>query len=741
MAKRDTSGQDDVLKEAQDAFELCVEHEAENRRDALDDIRFGRLSEQWPEAVRRQRELDGRPCQTINVLPTYIRQVVNDGRQNRPAITIHPASDGADEEVAQIYNGLIRNIEVTSDADVAYDTALDNSVTHGLGYWRVNTCYADDDSFLQDLRIDAIPNPFSVYGDPFSVAADSADWNVAFIVDTMRRKAFERKYKDAEPVDWDVYGAGEQATPWFEDDQVMVAEYWTREEALREIVALSTGEIIGVEELEANLALFQAQGVQIIGSPRAVRSHKVTQRLMTGAEVLETVHWAGKYIPIVPVYGEVVNLEGRRFLRGLIRDAKDSQQNINFMRTAAVETVGYAPKVPWIGPRGAFATDADKWETANTESHAYLEYDGAVPPERQPFPGPPAGYIQAVSDAVSDLKSVIGLQDASMGIPSNETSGRAILARMREGDVSTFHYIDNLSRAIRHTGRILIDLIPKVYSTPRMVRVMGQDGQPSQVPINQPVVPAPQQQGAPGLAGQQQRYVPAPAGGPQAPPSAPPASAPMPGAPPVSQPGQPQQLQAQALAKTFDLTVGKYDLTVEAGPSFTTRREEAAQQMITLAQADPTILPVIGDLLVKNLDWPGAQEIADRLAQMRQQQQQPKPGDDPNAKAQADAQATMAKINAEAQAKQQQMEQDHALAVQQAQQEAALAKYKADAQIALQRETNAQTIQLKREQAAAELQLARESAAQATQIKMIEAARGADQTVDQSPISIGGGVG
>jgi hypothetical protein len=571
---------DDLLKEAKEAFELCVQQEAENRAEALDDIRFARMGEQWPAEVRRRRELDNRPCLTINRLPAFIRQVVNDARQNRPAIKIHPADDQADPQVAQIYNGLIRNVEYTSDADVAYDTALDCAVTSGLGYFRINTRYATDDGFDQDIVIQRVANPFSVFGDPYSAAADSADWNMAFVVDLMPKGRFAGQYKGAEAIDWDGLGYGGLSAPWLDDERVMAAEYWVRHQVRRQILALSSGEVIAADDYQKNKALFDSAGVTVIGRPREALSYQVRQHVLTGAEVLDTVDWAGKYIPIVPVYGDEVNIEGRRRLRSLVRDAKDPQRMFNYWRTTSTELVALAPRAPFIGPKGAFKSDADKWATANTEAHAYIEYDGGVPPQRQPFAGVPAGALQEALNASDDIKAILGLYDASLGAPSNENSGRAILARQREGDVSTFHFIDNLSRAIRHAGRIMIDLIPKVYSTPRILRVLGPGGEPSTVAVNQP---APTTPGAPGAA-----------------------------------------MQA-----VYDLTAGKYDLTVEAGPSFTTRREEAANQMIALIQAFPEAAPVLGDLLAKNLDWPGAEEIAERLKLLLPPQLQAQAGGQP----------------------------------------------------------------------------------------------------------------
>ena len=589
---------DEIIRDAREAFERAAEAEAENRRDALDDLKFARLGEQWPAAIKRERDLDGRPCLTINRLPAFIRQVVNDARQNKPAIVVHPLDDRADPATAEVFNGLIRHIEQSSDAEVAYDTALDFAVTGGFGYFRINTRYASDDTFDQDLTIERVANPFSIYGDPDATAADSSDWNSAFVVDTLPKAAFEARWKGAEPADWTADAYASLNGPWLEGERVMVAEHWRRVAMQRSIVALSDGQVVELAVYEKQKAMFDALGVHVVGRPRQVASHKVTQQILTGAEVLETVEWAGKFIPIVPVYGEELHVDGRRRLRGLVRDAKDPQRMFNYWRTTSTELVALAPKTPFIGRKGAFETDSAKWATANTQSHAYIEYDGPEPPMRQGFAGPPAGALMEASNASDDMKAIMGLYDASLGAASDEASGKAILLRQREGDVSTFHYVDNLNRAMRHAGRVLLDLIPKVYGTPRVVRILGPDGQARAVSVNSPA-PSPAPPGASGQAG---------------------------------------LAELQEIEKIYDLTAGKYDLTVTSGPSFTSRREEAANQMIELIRAYPAAAPLIGDLLAKNLDWPGADEVAERLQAMLPPQAR---GADPQAQA---VQAQVAKL-------------------------------------------------------------------------------------------------
>lgn len=569
----------DTLAEALEHFKLSEEAESENRKAWIDDVRFARLGEQWPDGVKRQREIDGRPCLTINRMPAMLRQVVNDARQNKPAIKVHPVDSGAKRETAEILNGLIRNIEYTSSADVAYDTALDHAVTGGFGYFRIDVDYACDDEFDLDIKICRIANPLTVYGDENSTAADSSDWNKAFITELYTEREFEKRWKGAEKSNWES-SYRDLPDGWRDNELVRVAEWWTREEVPAKLLKLSDGMVLYVNEYMRIKDILDAQGITVVGE-RDTKTNKVKQKIISGAEVLEENEWAGKYIPIVPVYGDEVMVEGKRHWISLTRWAKDPQQMFNYWRTASTELVALAPKAPYLGPKGAFNTDANKWATANNVSYPYIEYDGAVMPQRQPFAGPPAGALQEALNASDDMKSTMGIYDAALGARSNETSGRAILQRQRESDTATFNYIDNLSRAIRHAGRVMVDLIPKVYNAPRIIRVIHEDGSNESVPINQPFTP--DQAKSP----QAQAY----------------------------EAGKTQET-VDGLTRIYDVTTGKYDVTCEAGPSFSTKREEAAAQMMELGRMFPPMMQVAGDLLVKNLDWPGADDIADRLKAM-----------------------------------------------------------------------------------------------------------------------------
>ena len=564
---------EDIITKAKKKFQDASDAFESNMNRYENDIKFARLGEQWePEDVQARR-IQGRPTLVINKLPSFIKQVVNDARQNKPSIKVHPVDDKADPETAEVLNGIIRNIEQISKADLAYDTALDSAVSGGFGYFRIGMNYADDDTFDMDISIDRIINPLTVFPDPKSQCADSSDWNCCFVTEMVARDDFEADYPDAQVIDWSPGNSASNDSTWFEANEIRIAEYWLREETSKTIHLLASGDVVYDEVYQGLKDEYEALGNDIMET-RETQSHKVTQYIMNGQEILETNEWPGQYIPIVPVYGEEVFSDGERNFLSLIHFSKDAQRTYNYWRTTTTELLALQNRSPFIGPTGAFNTDLDRWQNANTENIPFLEYDGDVPPQRQPFAAPPAGALQEAMNAGEDMKSVMGMHNASMGQQSNEISGVAIAKRVREGDTSTFHFIDNMSRAIRHAGVIIVGLIPHVYSRARMVRVLGEDGVAQTVAVNQPITK--EQQMLQGEAIEQK----------------------------------------EAMENIYDLTVGKYDVTVKAGPSYTTQREEARGSMLALLQAFPQAAAVTGDLVAESMDWPNADVFAKRLKSM-----------------------------------------------------------------------------------------------------------------------------
>lgn len=663
---------DETVLDALECFRAAQSNELDNRNAALEDIKFARLGKQWPENILNQRNLERRPALTINKLPAFIRQVTNEARQNKPSIKVRPVDSGADRQTAEVYNGLIRNIEQSSAADIAYDTASDSAVTGGFGYIKVDFDYAHDDTFDKEIKICPVFDPFSIYADPNSTGADSSDWMKAFEICPYSVEQFELEYPKAAKVSFDA-----DTTLSDDEEEIVLAKFWVREEVEKTILMLSDGTVIGEEEFVAkNEGLSMADIAKATGltikQQRKTRSYKVTRKVISGAEVLDDEKWPGIYIPIIPVYGDVVNVEGKRHFQSLIRHAKDSQRQHNYWHTSATEMLALAPKAPFLVQKGSVDDDPN-WQTANTQNHAFLEYTGGQPPIRLPTDqGAAAASIQQALVANDNMKGIIGIYDASLGQRSNETSGKAILARQREGDVSTYHFIDNLSRAIRHTGRIVMDLIPKVYTPGRVVRVIGSDGDVSTAQLGE------------------------------------------------------QHDPSQGI---YNLGAGKYDLTVEAGPSYTTKRVEASEQMIAMMQANPDLAPIIGDLFFKMQDWPFADKIEERLKQANQAKPDPEQQklQLEQQKLQMQAQHDQAKSQSDMALKQQEME----LERQKAEQEILIERMKAEAQIEIERMKAGVQMQLQQQKAQTDIQTSAVKADHDMQIKQREVDTKAQQTANE----------
>jgi hypothetical protein len=579
----------DVLAVMRKRMQMAISAMSESRENELDDLRFYAGSPdncwQWPADVLATRgsvqgqTINARPTLTINKLPQHVRQVTNDQRQNRPSGKVIPADDDADPEVAEIYNGMVRHIEYISDADVAYDTACENQVAYGEGYIRILTEYCDDDTFDQDIKIARIRNSFSVYMDPTIQDPCGADAKYCFVTEDLLREDYERMFPDASPISTlQSQGVGDQSVSvWINQDTVRIAEYYYIEYD-KATLHLYPGNITAFEGSPEAKQMKQ-MGIKPIRT-RQVDAKRVKWCKTNGYEMLEENDWAGKYIPIVRVIGNEFEVDGKIYISGLVRNAKDAQRMYNYWTSQEAEMLALAPKAPFIGYGGQFEGYETQWKTANTTNWPYLEVNpdvtdgsGAVLPlpQRAAPPLPQTGLIQAKMGAADDIKSTTGQYDTSLGATSNERSGKAILARERQSDTGTYHYVDNLARAVRHVTRQLVDLIPKIYDTQRVARVIGLDGESEMAKLD------PTQQEPVREIRDQNNIV---------------------------------------IDKIYNPNVGKYDVVVTTGPSYMTKRQEALDAMGMILQSNPQLWQVAGDLFIKNMDWPGAQEMAERFAKI-----------------------------------------------------------------------------------------------------------------------------
>jgi hypothetical protein len=582
-----TSDNTDVLNTMREHLRMALSAYSETREDELEDLRFYAGSPdnnwQWPADVLATRgsvqgqTINARPCLTINKLPQHVKQITNDQRQNRPAGKVIPVDDKADVEVAEIFDGMVRHIEYISDADVAYDTACENQVAFGEGYIRILTEYCDADSFDQDIKIGRIRNSFSVYMDPMMQDPCGADAQWCFISEDILKSEYERLFPNAQPISsLMAQGVGDPSfSQWIMKDTIRIAEYFYIQQ-IRKTLNLYPGNQTAFKGTPRDKEM-QAMGLKPLRS-READIKQVKWVKTNGFDILEERDWAGSHIPVVRVVGNEFEVEGRLYVSGIVRNAKDAQRMYNYWVSQEAEMLALAPKAPFIGYGGQFEGYEMQWKTANTTNWPYLEVNpdvtdgqGAVLPLPQRAMPPMAqnGLIAAKMGASDDIKATTGQYDPSLGAQSNERSGRAILARERQSDTGTYHYVDNLARAVRYVTRQLVDLIPKIYDTQRIARIVKIDGEVGTVRID-PTQPMPVRK----LVDE----------------------------------------QGVVIEKVYNPSVGKYDVAVTTGPSYMTKRQEALDAMATLLQGNPQLWAVAGDLFVKNMDWPGAEEMAKRFA-------------------------------------------------------------------------------------------------------------------------------
>jgi len=586
-------------------FRLAADSEQRLRRDALDDLEF-RIGKQWPSDIETSRTQDGRPCLTMNRIPAFLRQVTNEQRQQRPAVQVNPVGDGADIETAEIIEGVIRHIEVNSDAEVAYDHAFEMMATIGFGYWRIITEY-ETESFDQQILIKRIKNPFTVYFDPTAIEPDYSDAKWAFIVEDLLPDEYRSRYGNTQMASLkDFATVGDHDPEWANREFVRVAEYFYTEEVPETLVQTASGTYRAGEEPTG----------EDIQQERRVMRQQVCWRKINAVEVIEERDWPGQWIPIVPVLGDDLDVDGKRYLAGMVRNAKDPQRMYNYQISAATEASALQPKAPFLVADGQIEGFEDQWRQANVRNFAFLPYhvqDTAgkpiPPPQRQSSDTQLASYSFLIRQADNDLKATTGIFDASLGEKGPDQSGRAILARQKQGDIANLNWTDNLARSIRHTGRILIDLIPRIVTRTKIQRIINPDRSVKHVAITN------------------------------------------------SHMADADLENPVGYDKVYDVGVGIYDVSVSVGPSYQSKRQEAVASQMALINSYPQMMQIAGDLLVRNMDWPGAEQIAERLYKSLPPQLQDQDTQDPK-KALMGAQATVQQL-------QQQLQQATALIQQQ----------------------------------------------------------------------------
>ncbi len=571
----------DLMRLVRERYDAAVTADRDNRdRDQADRLFYTGGPNMWPKGVPEERFAEGRPCQSFLRLPQFVKQVSGEIRQNKPAIKVLPVDGQTDPEVANVYSAIIRHIEGSSEAHRVYANETEKAVIGGCGWWRVKSAYCDDADFDQDLGIEGIANPNSVAVDPDAAHPTRSDMKWCFVTELISLKRFKKDYPDVSPNDFMDDKGSTQG--WLQGEFVRIAEYWEKNEVGKQTiyaVILPNGQVENRSEDEIT-AMAVEKGVAqegdkidaeaVIGflgleikAKRKIPRYEVRSRLVTGSEPLGPWQaWPGKYIPIIRVVGEEVSAGDTIFRHGLIHHAKSGNIAYNYARNAMMERHATSAKSPWlIALKQIPAAFKSMWENANKKNYPFLPYDpipNIPPPQRIAPPQLDAAAYQESLIASEDMKASTGIYDAALGAKSNEVSGVAIARRDAQGDTATYVYIDNMEASIAHTGRVLIDLIPHYYDDSRVIRMLGEDEEIEKfVQINQLL----------------------PDG-----------------------------------KKWNDVTRGKYDVVVTTGPAYASKRAEAADRLTDLVAKFPALQQLGGDLVLKALDVPYADKLADRLA-------------------------------------------------------------------------------------------------------------------------------
>lgn len=563
MARKKTAqAKEPPMQVMREQYKRAVDADRDMRELAVSDHEFVTIpGAQWDSHQKLMR--GNRPNYEFPILRSHWRQVCNDQKKARPSIKVRPVENG-DAKGADLRQGLIRNIEQTSNADWAYDNGFETLVSAGMGAWLVKTAYSTDDAWDQDFKIERIDDPLnSVWMDP----DDQENPAFGFIERTMTREAFKAAYPDAQVASFESEGVSGYDS-WFGQDSIRVVAWYRQVPESKVISLLSDGRSVDEAQLEGIKDELQEQGVTVLKS-RTCKSHKIVMSICSGMEEIDGPHdLVFHRIPIVVVYGNRMKFNGQWHYCGMVRFSRDPQRLLNYNLTTAQEAVAKVPKSPYLATPAMMEGKGvmESWQKAAATDPFLLVYtpDPKAPqgrPVREPPPAMPAALLTLTQTAVDMLKASDGIYDASVGARSNETSGIAIQRRQEEGDTATFDYQDSLEKGIQVTGDLLLRALPKVIDTPRIMRVIGKDGTEKLEPLYQEV----------------------------------------------------RDEQTGQMKKINDLSFGKYDVTVKTGPNYDTLRTEFVDVLSQLGQANPLIAQATPDLLVKALDFPGAEEAGERM--------------------------------------------------------------------------------------------------------------------------------
>lgn len=588
MATDDKRSDDDkIVAEAKKRFERCQTWESDARKNFVEDIKFANGDPengwQWDNDIRSGRVTRQKPCLTINKVRTHNLMIINDAKQNKPGVNIRPVGDRATYEAAQVFEGIVRHIEYQSNAEQAYDCATVSQVQGGIGYWRVVTDYVSDDSFDQEIYIRRVKNPDSIYLDPDITEADGSDARFGFVFEDMPRDEFEAQYPEFLDVNGSV-ALGNEGDDWIGEDHVRVAEYYERTQKKDKLVTFLNpldGQQVVMRMSEMNGTPFKKLYQQVKEQPttqaRAILTDEIMWYKIAGDKIVERRPWLGKYVPIVRIIGEEVVVQGKLDRKGHTRAMKDAQKMYNYWTSEATAQVALQTKTPYVAPAEAIEGLETYWEKQNLDDAAVLPYNQyteagnelAAPRREQP-PVMAEAYIRGMQICQDQMMMASGQYQSQFGQNENATSGKAINERQRQGDTATYHFIDNLAIGIRYTGKILIDLIPKIYDTQRVIRIMAKSGDESQIKVD-----------------------------PSAPHS-------------YQEVGE----SPDEVAAIFNPNVGRYEVESDIGPGYATRRQESFNAMTQIAAQNPEFMNLAGDLLWKSADFPLADELADRWSRV-----------------------------------------------------------------------------------------------------------------------------